>query len=60
MAIVMGVFPTAFLAPMEPAVQAVVARITAGAPAATTAAAPATTPAGHGDHAPAASGGGRP
>ena len=58
MAIVMGVFPNAFLAPMEPAVQAVVQRITTGAPAAV--ARPATTPAGAVEHAPAAGGGAHP
>jgi NADH-quinone oxidoreductase subunit M len=42
MAIVMGVFPTLFLAPSEPAVRAVVERISSGQPRA---AAPATPPA---------------
>jgi NADH-quinone oxidoreductase subunit M len=66
MAIVMGVFPTFFLAPMEPAVEAIVQRIATGAPAATAAAAPAITSPAHGpgtgaaDHAPAASGGVHP
>ena len=63
MAIVMGVFPTAFLAPMEPAVEAVVQRISAGAPAASAAAiAPASLPGGAvaPDHAPSASGGAHP
>jgi len=63
MAIVMGVFPTAFLAPMEPAVEAVVQRISAGASAASAAAiAPASTPGGAvaPDHAPSASGGAHP
>jgi NADH-quinone oxidoreductase subunit M len=60
MAIVMGVFPTAFLARMEPAVEAVVQRISTGAPAATAAAAPASTPRDAVPHAPAAGGGALP
>ena len=52
MAIVMGVFPTIFLAPMEPAVAGVVQRVTGHAGPATTisAAPPAEAPAGGGGH----------
>jgi NADH-quinone oxidoreductase subunit M len=62
MAIVMGVFPTIFLAPAEPAVRAVVERIHGGT---ATAAVPQTSevpaaPAAHIHAAPAASAGGHP
>jgi NADH-quinone oxidoreductase subunit M len=64
MAVVMGVFPTIFLAPAEPAVRAVVERINGGAATAaaprTSGAAPAAVPAPDPHAAPAASAGGHP
>jgi NADH-quinone oxidoreductase subunit M len=56
MAIVMGVFPTIFLAPAEPAVRAVVERIASGQHQAATAKTPAATAAAEAPHGVAAGG----